>query len=207
MDPYTTLNVPDGADDAAIRAAYRKLAQKHHPDKGGDLHAFRDIQKAYDLIGTAEAREYFSLHGAEAPPFGQVESEALGQIASIFAVWLDAQFNGKPVVANPLEHVRMNLNSEIQAIDKAKHQVQKSLDKAHRLQGRFSTNGEVNVFEVRLNDVCEQAEKNLSEIAKAEERARTALALLAAFSYTPEAGMQAPIQSFYIGTGSTTTGW
>ncbi|MDP9366708.1 MAG: DnaJ domain-containing protein, partial [Chloroflexota bacterium] len=31
-DYYQTLGVPRDADEKAVRAAYRKLARKHHPD-------------------------------------------------------------------------------------------------------------------------------------------------------------------------------
>ena len=36
MDYYSTLGVPRNADAKTIKTAYKKLASKHHPDKGGD---------------------------------------------------------------------------------------------------------------------------------------------------------------------------
>lgn len=40
---YETLEVEKGADAKAIKKAYRKMAIKHHPDKGGDEHKFKEI--------------------------------------------------------------------------------------------------------------------------------------------------------------------
>lgn len=47
-DPYAVLGVARGADDRAIKRAYRKLISEHHPDRLGDLPA--------DLRRRAEAR-------------------------------------------------------------------------------------------------------------------------------------------------------
>ena len=44
MDHYQTLGVSPQADDKEIKKAYRKLAGKHHPDKGGDENEFKKIQ-------------------------------------------------------------------------------------------------------------------------------------------------------------------
>lgn len=60
-DPYQVLGVGRDAGDAEIRRAYRRLARQFHPDRNkGDAAAearFKEVQAAYDTIGTAEARE------------------------------------------------------------------------------------------------------------------------------------------------------
>ncbi|CAE8720516.1 unnamed protein product, partial [Polarella glacialis] len=42
-----------------IRAAYRKLAMIHHPDKGGDKEEFQKIQGAYETLGDEDARRRY----------------------------------------------------------------------------------------------------------------------------------------------------
>lgn len=39
-DPYTILGVTKDATPADIAAAYRRLALRHHPDRGGDAKMF-----------------------------------------------------------------------------------------------------------------------------------------------------------------------
>jgi hypothetical protein len=50
-DPYRKLGLDPGADEAAVRQAYRRLAQLHHPDhNGGSPEAarrFEEIHAAY----------------------------------------------------------------------------------------------------------------------------------------------------------------
>ncbi|MBW2569597.1 MAG: DnaJ domain-containing protein [Deltaproteobacteria bacterium] len=55
-DPYTVLGIPRNAEEEQIKAAYRKLANKYHPDKVLHLgeefkelaeKRFKEIQKAY----------------------------------------------------------------------------------------------------------------------------------------------------------------
>ena len=60
--PYEILGVPADASDAAIKAAYRKLAKAHHPDlnpgKTSDA-KFREIGAAYGLLSDADKRARF----------------------------------------------------------------------------------------------------------------------------------------------------
>ena len=59
MTHYDTLGFSesDGSDD--IKKAYRKLANQHHPDKGGDTNKFQQIQAAYDAIGDDQKRAQY----------------------------------------------------------------------------------------------------------------------------------------------------
>lgn len=44
------LGVDRNATADEIRKAYRRLAVKHHPDKGGDEELFKKISQAYDVM-------------------------------------------------------------------------------------------------------------------------------------------------------------
>jgi len=68
MDPYEVLGVAKTASDDEVKKAYRKLAMKHHPDKGGDPEQFKKIQGAYDILSDPQKKENFDRFGGENPP-------------------------------------------------------------------------------------------------------------------------------------------
>lgn len=69
-DYYQILGVPRGADDGAIRKAYKKLAVKWHPDKNpGDEEATRNFQKiseAYATLTDEKKRRIYDQYGKDA---------------------------------------------------------------------------------------------------------------------------------------------
>ena len=59
MTHYDTLGISENASQEEIKKAYRKLANQHHPDKGGDTTQFQKIQAAYDAIGDEQRRAQY----------------------------------------------------------------------------------------------------------------------------------------------------
>ena len=62
---YEVLGVDKDADEKQIKKAYRKLAVKHHPDKGGDEQLFKEISAAYEVLSDPEKRQLYDKYGLE----------------------------------------------------------------------------------------------------------------------------------------------
>ena len=62
---YKLLEVSKDASTSDIKKAYRKLAVKHHPDKGGDEATFKDITRAYEVLSDEDKRKRYDRHGEE----------------------------------------------------------------------------------------------------------------------------------------------
>ena len=67
MDYYDVLGVPRSASDKDIKTAFRKLAAKHHPDKGGDSRKFQEINEAYQTLSNPEKRQMYDQFGTADP--------------------------------------------------------------------------------------------------------------------------------------------
>jgi hypothetical protein len=55
VDPYLVLGVERGADATTIQRAYRRLAWRHHPDRGGSTARMRELNAAYVRLRAAAA--------------------------------------------------------------------------------------------------------------------------------------------------------
>src|SRR5947208_532258 len=77
-DYYELLGVARKANATDIRAAFRKLARKYHPDLNpGNKSAeekFKQLQEAYDVLSDSKKRQMYDQYGFYSdnlPPDGQ----------------------------------------------------------------------------------------------------------------------------------------
>ncbi len=98
-DYYELLGVQRGADDAAIKAAYRRLAKECHPDRHGGCTnqeaRFKEISEAYECLKDPQKRAAYDRFGKAAfqnggDPFGGRGFDGFSDIfSSIFGEFMD----------------------------------------------------------------------------------------------------------------------
>ena len=66
-DYYEVLGIARGADAAAVRKAYKRMAMKHHPDRNpGDAGAeerFKELGEAYKILSDPQQRAAYDRFG------------------------------------------------------------------------------------------------------------------------------------------------
>lgn len=62
---YELLGVPKNASTDEIKKAFKKKALKAHPDKGGDLEHFKELNLAHEVLSNPEKREIYDQYGEE----------------------------------------------------------------------------------------------------------------------------------------------
>src|SRR5215218_863382 len=99
QDYYDLLGVSRGSDEAAIKAAYRKLAKECHPDRHNgcsqQADRFKQINEAYDVLKDPQKRAAYDRFGRAAfqnggDPFGEAGFHGVSDIFStIFGEFMD----------------------------------------------------------------------------------------------------------------------
>jgi DnaJ-class molecular chaperone len=88
-DYYATLGVNKSSSAKEIKAAFRKLARKHHPDVNpGDKAAeakFKDINEAYEVLGDGEKRRKYDELGANWRMYEQAQQQGGAGAGNPFA--------------------------------------------------------------------------------------------------------------------------
>ena len=71
-------------DKKTIKRAYRKLAVKNHPDKGGDPEEFKKIAGAWDVLGDDKKRKLYDKYGKKGLEAGGNPQGDMDDMMSMF---------------------------------------------------------------------------------------------------------------------------
>lgn len=166
MNYYEILDVDKKATLLEIKRAFKKLAQQHHPDKGGNPATFAAIREAYKVLSDPIARHHYDTTGSA--EFTNTRSLANEWLAKNFDQWLRANIENTD--KNPIHEVTARLNSELEdavkGIAKLKGQ-RKKLNK-HIKNVKRKQDGD-NLFAASVNELLKEADNG---IAKAEQLKR-----------------------------------
>jgi molecular chaperone DnaJ len=127
-DYYTTLGVERGATDADIKKAFRKLAQRWHPDVNKEAAAaerFKEINEAYQVLSDPERRQRYDMFGAAGlggdgdPGMGAAGFSGFGDIFDAFFGGSTASRRGRAATGADLRYdLRLTFDEAINGTEK-----------------------------------------------------------------------------------------
>lgn len=104
-DYYKILEITAKASEGEIRAAYRRLARKYHPDAGAGSSAetFRAVQDAYELLSDPERRKEYDRsrnveHRPHSPEYSYSVPESHTDLRDIFSSRQGVGLYAEPIV-------------------------------------------------------------------------------------------------------------
>ena len=70
---YSIFGVSQNANKTELKAAYRRLVKKHHPDTGGDKNKFLEIQLAWETLNDPIKKEKYDRTISYSKEYSNIE--------------------------------------------------------------------------------------------------------------------------------------
>jgi curved DNA-binding protein CbpA len=163
-DLYAVLGVKKEATQEEIKVAYKALAQKNHPDKGGSVEIFTAIQTAYDVLGEPTKRAVYDRTGSTATAHS-IEAMATELLYTLFNEAIGKMANEDADILAP---IRSNLRIHLSEVKRECQNLDQLIDRLKNKLGRIKTAGEENLFENALHRRMQEMESALEENQKRE---------------------------------------
>ena len=113
MDYYQILGINENASQDEIKKAYKKLAMKNHPDRGGDTKKFQEISQAHDTLSDPQKRQQYDAQKNGFNPFGNHAGHGFHDVGEMFGFSFGpgfAGFGGRQVQRNKDLTIRVTVS-------------------------------------------------------------------------------------------------
>ena len=187
MSLYDALDVPTDAPAAEIKRAYRRKAQKAHPDRDtspGAKDRFQALAKAYDVLSDPDKRARYDQTGdtQEGP---DLESQALSYVAALVHAFLDQIADVEHV--DLIAQLRQKCQADTQACQTQKAKFNGLVERRKRALKRLTGAAIQQMIEAEIR----QLEDGIVKTDKQAEVFTRAGEIVAGHAYRCEAMLQA----------------
>ena len=107
-DLYQVLGIERTATQEEIKAAYRSLANKHHPDKGGDTELFQKINEAYTILSDEFKKSEYDLTGDYVDTSDRVNAILIQFLMQSIDQMFNDSFDLKAMISKELMNEKFN---------------------------------------------------------------------------------------------------
>ena len=160
MSHYDTLGVAKDASTEDIKAAYRRLAQRYHPDKNqgeaaaGAAAMFLDVQKAYEVLSDPERRAQYDATGSDQRQQSLAE-EAKAMLLTMFDRALAADGDAVANVAAQLREAKSTMHAE-------RADLQRAVKKFEKRSGRIKVKAGENLAQMLLDQAIKTRRERIA---------------------------------------------
>lgn len=141
MTHYEILGVSKSATPDEIKKAYRKLASQHHPDKGGDVKKFQEIEQAYRILSDPEQRQQYDNPRPQHTQFHWNAGD-MGDIGDIFRQFGFGFGGGHPFGQREKRNKDLRINIDLPLVT--------TLEEQSKTVSVQTTNGHRETVEVKI---------------------------------------------------------
>ncbi len=178
MSHYETLGVNKNASKSEIKKAYKKQANKTHPDKkGGSTEAHQALTVAYNVLVDAGKRERYDR--GENPTQGTPHSKAETFLIMVFEQLLTEGFKGDLIKEARSRTINAQVNSS-----RIIGQQQQSMKALSGKLGRIQTEAKDNFFESLLIQKVQLCQNAIDHHEEQLEALREVIDILEEYSDT-----------------------
>jgi len=182
-DPYADLGVERTASKASIKRAYRKRAQKAHPDKGGSTEEFQHIAAAFALLSNDAARERFDTTGQTGPDTSN--DNLLQELAQLFLSVVDRAVCVEST--DILAQMRAVLDRTLSELQQQVAQTLELVKRRERAASRVKVvSGERNLLSEIATHEALAARQMLGRVEEKVDRVKNLIKFLSHYSYAFE---------------------
>jgi curved DNA-binding protein CbpA len=196
MDLYETLGVKKDATKAQIKKAYRKKANVHHPDKGGDQEEFKALVVAYNILYDDDKRKRYD----EGETAESITKTALSEdqqiLALVLSLFVQVVALTDVKVTNIPHVMRLNIDKSIQEFSNMINNQQAHINKFKAVIHRIKSKSQENVFVAAATQQINNSEREIAKIKDQQKIGVGAKKFLEAYSYEVD---QQVVNQMFIG--------
>jgi len=162
VDLYAVLGIDHDATSEQIKKAYKKLANKYHPDKGGDEEMFKRINQAYETLIDPLKRQSYDITGIyEGTDAIHVKSARESIELAVFNIINLNEANIEYV--DIVQTIKQNIHNDIIANKQAEDKINKLIARLNKNKKRATGSLVISAFDKQIRaqqDVLTQVDNN-----------------------------------------------
>lgn len=172
---YDTLGVASDASPDEIKQAYRRLAMKAHPDRGGSEEAFLPIQAAYEVLSDPERRDRYDRTG-EDETGSQFDQRVRDKIIELFNGMLQQEHD---VFGDAISQMQDMIDRKIGTIENGRTKLEHVIKRLEKRRSRIvNRSGDDNLYTMLVDNLLTQHRATITQMNAEVEILQSAHTLL-----------------------------